>query len=65
MIGARRLQPKLITFFKIPTNLSFWKISSNIENKPSPAKVGSNKLSVHIGFDLSRIRQTQLWADKD
>ena len=32
----------------------------NIWNKPSPAKVGSNKLRVHIGFDLSRIRQTQL-----
>merc|ERR1711954_596716 len=32
----------------------------NITNKPSPAKVGSNKLRMHIGFDLSRIRQTQL-----
>ena len=33
-------------------------------NKPSPAKVGSNKFRVHIGFDLNRIRQTQLRADQ-
>ena len=34
-------------------------------NKPSQAKVGSNKLRVSIGFDQNRIRQTQLRADQD
>ena len=34
------------------------------ENKPSPAKVGSNKLRVYIGFDHKRSRQTQLRVDQ-
>ena len=33
-------------------------------NKPSPAKVGSNKLRVHIGFVQNRIRQTEFRADQ-
>ena len=34
------------------------------ENKPSPAKVGSNKLRVHIGSVQNRIRQTEFRADQ-
>ena len=33
-------------------------------NKPSPAKVGSNKLRVYIGFNQDRNRPTQLRADQ-
>ena len=28
---------------------------NQIDNKPSPAKVGSNKLREHIGFDQKKI----------
>ena len=48
----------------VSRNFLHGKKEITINNKPSPAKVGSNKLRVHIGFDLNRIRQTQLRADQ-
>ena len=38
-------------------------ILTDVENKPSPAKVGSNKLRVQNGFDQIGISQTQLRGD--